>query len=292
MPKPPDLKKFRIRSGTLFDNNQGLLLTSHNELTQDKVPHTFAFMWRRKGEWSGRQFSWTSGSVCYVPAPIPQGVAIGEDGEFFCWGVGQETEGRISEGGIYSSVNRVGDFAYVVGMSAKVCKHTYTGSWEIIDTNLPRDVDFEAIAGFSTEEMYAVGWRGDICIISPLKADRIPSMTNLILTNVCCGADGLVYCCGQKGILLRGRRHKWELIDHGDTNEDLWDVHWFQGKLYISSLSFLYTLEEGDNLKHVRFGDDTPSTFYHLSSVKDLYLWSIGDRDVMGFDGTKWERIL
>ena len=71
--------------------------------------------------------------------------------------------------------------------------------------------------------------------------------------------------------------------------EDFWDVHWFQGKLYLATAFGLWTLEDGV-LTPVDFGDDAPSSCNRLSSAEDT-LWSVGADDVFCFDGTEWTRI-
>ena len=66
-----------------------------------------------------------------------------------------------------------------------------------------QNAGFEAIAGFSSEEIYAVGWKGEIWEWNRAQSLKRESPTNLILTGVCCGDDGHVYVCGQHGTLLR-----------------------------------------------------------------------------------------
>ncbi|HEX5244275.1 MAG TPA: hypothetical protein VFW23_13515, partial [Tepidisphaeraceae bacterium] len=113
--------------------------------------------------------------------------------------------------------------------------------------------------------------------------------TNLILTRVVCGGDGNVYACGQVGTLIRGRKAKWELIQHGATENDFWGLAWFGGSLYVATSKALYRLE-GNALTRVPIGPDIPGSYYHLKSAYGE-LWSIGPKDVMLFDGKNWTRI-
>ncbi len=64
---------------------------------------------------------------------------------------------------------------------------------------------------------------------------------------------------------------------------------WYGGKLYLSTMLGLYTLQ-GGSLVEVDFGDDAPATCYHLS-VADGVTWSFGAKDIMAFDSNTWIRI-
>ena len=67
-------------------------------------------------------------------------------------------------------------------------------------------------------------------------------------------------------------------------------VPFFNGQLYVSSNSFVYRLEDG-KLNPVDFGDEFVQACYLLSAA-DGIMWSIGNKDVMEFDGSSWKRVL
>jgi hypothetical protein len=260
-------------------------------MAKEDAAHTLVSLWRRQGDWSGRLVEWTSGTVCQARVPVSQGVLVGEDGQFFAWGLAPGIEGRVAERGVFSTVSAVEGKAYAIGMGGTLCRWDAPNLWTRLEVGIPREVDLEALDGFSESEMYAVGWNGEIWRLRDNYSKRLHSPTNLILTSVCCAGDGMVYCCGQKGTLLHGREGQWDLLDHGDTSEDLWAVHWFQGSLYVSSMTFLYKLV-GNHLERVRFDEDIPGSFYHLTSFSDAVLWSIGAKDVMEYNGSNWSRII
>jgi hypothetical protein len=105
---------------------------------------------------------------------------------------------------------------------------------------------------------------------------------------VYCG-DESVYACGQNGTLLTGRHNQWKIIPTGGISEDFWDVCWFNGKLYVASLTTLYT-HDGKCLVPVEFGADRPKTFGSLTHAQGIF-WSVGDEDVFSFDGQAWTRV-
>ena len=95
---------------------------------------------------------------------------------------------------------------------------------------------------------------------------------------------------GHDGMLIRGRENSWKVIDHKQTKDDIWDLEWFEGELYVSTLHAVYRLR-GDRLEPVDFGADPPKSCYQLSSAPGV-LWSNGEHDIMSFDGKNWTRIV
>ena len=86
-----------------------------------------------------------------------------------------------------------------------------------------------------------------------------------------------------------GRGDEWRAIRHESTIEDIWGLAWFNDSLYLSTMRAVYRLKD-DVLELVDFGDDLPATCYHLAAG-DGVLCSIGEKDVMMFDGQQWERL-
>lgn len=69
----------------------------------------------------------------------------------------------------------------------------------------------------------------------------------------------------------------------------LWDLEWFQARLYASTYSAIYELGQ-DGLRPVDLKSIQPESTYHLSSCDDT-LWSVGETEVLSFDGKAWSRI-
>ena len=290
MGKKPVNYEFRFRSGVILSQNKALILAGHHTLEDENVAHSFAFLWERDSEWQGRRIGWTSSIVTNSPNDHNQGLIIGEDGQYSQWSDKSELETRLETPCILRGASVIDDKVFVVGMRSTIYKLHQSGNWEKVALNSESLADFEDITGFSEDELYLVGWEGTICLLKSQKCTFIEAPTNLILTSACC-SDGYVYCCGQKGMLLKGRGEIWEIIHQEQTTEDFWSIVSFQNSVYVASASLLYQLID-DELRLVHFDTDIPKSFYHLSTYRDSVMWSVGSSDVMLFDGDKWERII
>lgn len=287
-----------VRSGVVRLSDLAYLLLGNNDADEEEVPHTIVAVWDQ-GVWCESQLHWSAISACVCKQPKEQMIAVSEWGEYFVSGQGEVREGNIfnsvdpgNKKGALRSVASVDGYAYAVGMQRQLYRRDGNDKWSRADNNMPRgskkqSCGLESLDGFSESEMYAVGWSGEIWRYDGKRWSELNSPTNVILNSVFCAPDGNVYCCGRNGILIRGRNTQWELIEHGDTTADLWDVCWFEDRLFVSSISFLYELN-GERLISKDFGE--PISCYHLSAA-DGILWSIGSNDVMEYDGKAWRRI-
>ncbi|MEQ9728462.1 hypothetical protein ABRP29_22760 [Pseudomonas sp. WHRI 8822A] len=290
---------YRFRSGAVRYNDLSYVLCIDPGLAEEQLPHT-AFYALDAGDWCmfdiGR---WNAHSICITQSPKDQAVALGEHGNIRVMGNDDDYDEQIACPGVTLSIMReirnIGGFAYVCGMDRQVFKRESPGNWMVLHGDMPEQpakdmvFGFESIHGYSEQDIYAVGWYGEIWHFDGKTWKNCASPTNINLTRVCCADDGWVYACGMHGILLKGKNDQWETIDQEATDSDLWDLEWFAGKLYISTLHALYWLN-GDQLELVDFGDLIPNSCHSLSSADGL-LWSIGENDILAFDGTSWARV-
>lgn len=268
-------------------------ITKDRELGADDTPHALLLSYD-EGEWYDvEDTNWNAAAICVAKKPAEKMVAIGEDGEVHTFVGGKDTEEQITPAPTcLCGMNVVEGFPVACGMKRQAYLRKGENSWVDMHAPEPKEGEnagFEAIAGFALNEIYAAGWSGEIWQYNGKKWLNRTSPTNLILTGICCAPDEKVYICGQHGTLLRGRRTRWELIDLGDFTRDFWDLHWFNDKLYLATMSALFTLTNS-GLMPVDFGDDEPATCYRLTSAEGV-LWSVGSDDVFSFDGTSWTRV-
>lgn len=289
--------EFSIRTGAVRLHDLGYLIAGDNELDEMEYDHSLVFEWDPNASgWGGYKLDWTATTACVCEYPKEQLVVVGQYGEYLVFGQGDNYEGVIpakstasGEAAPFRGVNSIAGKAYAVGMNSQVFRRDGRTDWASLDQGLAPEIRLEAIDGFAPDALYAVGWKGALWYYNGSHWLPIDSPTNEILTGVCCAGDGQVYACGRNAVILKGSGGQWEVLDHGITEEDFWDMEWFEGKLYLSTTRFVYNLI-GQKLQLVKFGKDSPKTCYHLSA-RDGVLWSVGQKDVLSFDRTKWLRI-
>ncbi len=278
----------------------GYVSCADRQKLKDREEHTVLFDWDA-GEFG--EVATTSGltaGLCVVSSPLEQLVAVGEYGNVVVFGSGDSHEeliGTVSDGpraiGPLRGVRAIGGLGYAVGMKRQVYLRNGSRSWQrlggITEPAPGEMVGFEAIDGFNHNELYAVGWKGEIWESEGVAWRSDTSLTNLILTDVCCASDGNVYICGQQGLLIRGRRGKWSLIDTKRFQFDYWGLTFFAGHLYVAGSRVLLRLDD-DELVPVDTGPDPATSFGHLRHIEEV-MWSTGADDLMAFDGSSWTRL-
>jgi hypothetical protein len=289
----------RYHTGCGANGGMAAFALTHAELAKQRIDHAFVVTWNGKDWDEQHTLTWSVAGLCWITRPRPAWVAVGANGTALVvegtvareepLGEGEEAAGRV---GFLRGVRSIAGRAYAVGMCRQVYRRPDDGRWHRIDQGCRRPtgdysmVGFESIDGFSEDDLYAVGLRGEIWHGDGVRWTRVETPTNAILTQVCCAGDGLVYACGRQGILLKGRGDRWEVIEQQVAADDLWGLAWFEDRLFISSLYYL-GVYDGRELTLVTV-EGAPSSCYHLSATTDR-LWSIGPREVATFEGGAWQ---
>jgi hypothetical protein len=264
-----------------------------DDLVEQEVPHsTFVSMYN--GQWhNAGDARWSTAAICVVRSPSERMVAVSEDGDVTTYVGGNLTSELIKPTPrTLTALTTINGRAYACGMHREVFVRTGEGQWQAISAPKPRPREragFEAIDGFSEDDIYSVGWRGEIWQRSNGQWIQHDSPVNVILTGVCCAGDGYVYACGQNGTLIKGRNDQWSVIDHEIPPEDFWDIHAFGDSVFVASFTGLCEIKN-DVIELVDFGENEPATCHRLTSA-DGVLWSVGAEDVFSFDGITWQRV-
>lgn len=291
------LKHYAIRTGVVRQEQTGYLLACDPD-KEEEQPHAKIFKWHQ-GVFSDSTAKFNAHSICLIADPDVALVFVSAEGFYgvhsktsVAGNIFNDSQPRPREPryGSFRSVSEIGGKAHAVGLRGMVYRLDEFTGWTRIDEDLSREFDVQAIHGFDGSDAYAVGFAGQLWHFNGRNWSKRELPTNLNLTCVKCAGDGTIYIAGHAGILIRGQQHTWEIIDHDVTADDVWGLQWFEGKLYVSTMSGVYRLE-GEELEPVEFGDDPPKGCYHLSAARGV-MWSIGEYDVMSFDGKKWTRIV
>lgn len=289
-----DGKQFTLWKAAARFKDLVYIAATNDDFTKNEVPHS-VLLSIDGGQWqSPGHTQWATAAVCVVKQPSERFVAVSEDGDVFTYVGGNATAESITPApSALAAVASIEGYAYACGMRRQVYVRTGEGQWQAISAPAPKPgvtAGFEAISGYSQNDIYAVGWEGEIWQRSGGNWIQHDNPVNLILTGVCCADDGYVYACGQSGTLVKGRNDHWAVIEHALTHEDFWDIHAFGDRVYVASYSGLFEIK-GGSVQAVDFGAEAPRTCHRLTSAEGI-LWSVGAEDIYSFDGSAWQKVV
>lgn len=198
------------------------------------------------------------------------------------------------EYGYVRRIRNVNGELYVCGMCRQVYKKSGK-NWHSISNAILAPVDsteynFRDIGGEGSDNLYAVGWQGEIFHYDGKNWNQCGSPTNEDLNSLKFSDDGTVYICGKNGALLYGSGDNWTVVDIEDFDEDLWGIEEFRGSIYVSSRRQIFRLD-GSSLLPIQTGLK-PSPDSGILHSNEQELWSFGNYDVMRFDGDNWKRVI
>jgi hypothetical protein len=285
------------------DKRGGLVIVAgRDDLTDSNVPMSFAFRYR--GVWEQQDVPFIANSIAQAG---DETLILGVYGHVLRWKAASASEEHVDssdEGpqnfGDLTDLRIINRKSYAVGMARTAYRNDAPGSWTRIDqgARTPEgdlsDAGFTSIDGFGDSDISAVGWDGEIWHYNGGQWRKIESPTNVLLQRVVCAPDGVVYACGQHGMILRGRESNWDIVENTLTRETFWGATWFQQKLYLSTMRSLFVLD-ASGLKAI------DPTFERQPAVKPSYyrvdadeqsLWSVGRTTILkSADGSVWSEI-
>lgn len=227
-------------------------------------------------------------------------VAISPQGDF--WevetSISKERTGSIKKPpGHLRSLAVVDQVFYACGMGRTVLMRNTAGNWTSIGPPTTPDVGdsvvgFEDLAGYSSKEIYAVGWQGEIWIFEKSRWRQLDSPVSANFNAVCCAEDGNVYIVGDNGSMLRGRGDSWSVLDTG-IGLNLMDVAFHEGDVYVVTDFHILKLEGDTLVQDDQFADpgDRPATCLYLMKAEDG-LVSMGPKDLFRRQAGSWERLV
>lgn len=288
--------------GTPLSSSEGVLVLSFDEMARRLLPHSVFIKWQAGVFSDGGRTAWlTAGIATIAEAGDLVTVVVSNFGKTLEISQSGRLPGDIGgvdgveKRGPLRRVRTIGKHVYVVGGNRQVYRRTAPGLWIPMDqgtrpdANESRIVGFESVDGLSEQEIYAVGWDGEIWVFNGQGWSQNVSPTNLLLTEICSAGDGKVYIGGREGLLFCGRNETWEVVDASEMVDDIWSMAWFKETLYISGMRGLYTIVD-NTVVPVDIDVDGVSSFFWLAKTDDV-LWSVGARDVISFDGKVWSRV-
>jgi len=287
-----------IRAAVVRRKELGFIIAGDSAREEADELHTLRYMWKA-GELTQTEANYEAHTLTIVERPGFGVLQAAKSGDYSI-----ETMDGVASGNIFDltskttseprygqikALSTVDGTGYAVGFRGMAYRMDAADAWTRIDHGLPATFDAKALDGFSSEHLYAVGLSGQLWTLEGNNWQQRTLPTNVHLNCVKCVSD-VVYIGGYKGVLLRGAKDSWTIVEHDAIKDNIWDIDVFDNSIYVSTMKGVYLLA-GDSLIPVDFGDDGPTTTNELDAAADT-LWSIGARDIFAFDGTGWQRIL
>jgi hypothetical protein len=208
----------------------------------------------------------------------------------------QESVGRIADfQGNLRALSVIDETIFACGMGRVVLQRKGKGQWAPIGPDPRKDdadvIGFEDMDGYDKNEMYAVGWGGEIWWFDK-GWKRVDSPTSVNLTALICAENGSVYIVGHNGVMLRGRHDSWSVIDTG-RKENLRDVTSYDGAVYAVTDFRILKLADDKLVNDTSFADpkNLPKTCLNLLKSPDGII-SVGGKDVFRRKKECWERLV
>jgi hypothetical protein len=266
------------------------------ELEGKEVEFTRFYM-TRDGKWANREFNQDIVSVSYTR----------KDEEWSWWllskrgkVISSSPKGRFEEliveagtgpgkFGYLSDLRVIDGTLYAVGVGRQVYRRT-DSQWSRFDGELrvnSTTVGFRAIDGLGQDTIHAVGYNGDIWYFDGRGWKQADSPTNQTLEAVRVVSHNLCFACGKAGVVLRGFRDSWELIDN-QVHENFWAVESFKNRVYLASTEGIYILEN-DTVQNFDIGRKAEGRRLYSNGEE---MWSMEHQELWVFDGTSWQEIV
>ncbi len=203
-------------------------------------------------------------------------------------------EAYLLRGGI-GKLATIDGLVFGCGLGRTIIQREGRNQWKYF-TDLPKDksvtddTGFSGIDGFSKNNIYAAGGKGDVWRFDGVRWRQVTFPSNMDLYTVCCGGDGQVYIGAEQGNIFKGVLDNWKRVHKDEMALPFRDMVWYQDKLWCTSDYGLWVMEN-DKLQEA----DVPSWVQACSgnlSVGDGVLLLAGLHGAALYDGTSWQKII
>lgn len=216
-------------------------------------------------------------------------------------GVGVEDSQGL---GYVSAIKQIGDHLYVCGSCAQVYKRVSANNWVHIDEGILQSPDVDEaillykIDGAHENAIYVIGlhkrlpklffWNGEIW-----KDIKLPKLEGA-LTDIYIESETRVWVCGWNGLLVGNSIDGFKNLSTSKTLPRFYSLCKFNEYIYLASALklFMYNPNQPElGIQEVEIGLVPEVEDFHVINSTEGVLWSIGIKDIVKFDGEKWERI-
>lgn len=275
-----------------------MVVVMNDDLAEERIQHGIPLV-REQGVWHGlaadKVLPWAPAGVAPLAPEAASFAAVGWGGQVVvAAGAESRREGlerRDGEVAVPRAARLIDGAIHTAGLRRQVFRRSGEGRWNAIDQGVAASapdppVGFNAIDGFSTDEIYAVGLDGEIWTRGGGIWRKLAAPTNVHLHCLCCAANGKAYAGGRNGVLLEGRGDSWALIDVG-LEETIWSLQWFEANLFLVCDSEIYRVAEGT--AELVGNPLLEAEDFHTISLGGQSLWFFASKAVVRFDGSRWD---
>jgi hypothetical protein len=189
--------------------------------------------------------------------------------------------------GILRDVKIIGEVVIAVGMGPQAYLRK-KNKWSNISPAAKADAGFNAVDGSKETEIVAVGHQGVISMYDGKAWKPVDSKTTNTLNAVLYLPSGEVYVCGATGTILKGNAKGFSPVENKVTTDNFYSLAYFMNKLYVSSLTALYVINNGKLELVKEVADYTTGHLY----AHDGIMISTGARHLLlTEDGVKWKQL-
>jgi hypothetical protein len=283
-------------AGFVQNRNAARVIGRIDELADAGEPDCWLMKWTMENKWGHFDLEWSATRIWVFTEPEAEAFAIGPEGRV-CLGshagpveevVDASDEGPKARGPL-RDLRGIDGALFTCGMGRQVYQRVGKNRWVRADEGVVVPVGevtlagFNSIDGLSENDIYAVGFEGEIWRRQRGKWRQLESPTNVILHQVRAIKKNLTYACGQKGVLLLGDGDSWKEIHHTATEDHLWGMQWFNKRLYVSSDEAVYVLEDDEELRRIPMKGIETCGHLHAN---DGVMWSFGTKDLAWTEDT------
>jgi hypothetical protein len=284
----PDLS---FRTGYVANRNLVVIVAEQDKFAESR-PHSFLFFFQN-GKWNKMVIDWPVISVGEFGAEQTL-ISLGVDGRVHLAGRRGVSTERIAgpeNAGVLSAIRAISGQPYAVGMARQAYVRR-DGIGAPIDEGARQSIaddavrGFLAIDGFGANDIYAVGYAGEIWHFDGARWSNLPSPTNLHLNTIRCAAPDRVYAAGQRGIVIRGSGTRWEILGEGQIADEIWGCEVFRDRLYVSTSKNVYAFDDKKfAIEDIGLSATGAASKLHAN---DGVLWSFGTKFLSYTEGTSW----
>jgi hypothetical protein len=186
------------------------------------------------------------------------------------------------------SLCSAGESLFAVGMGRMAYERTLQDGWRRIDEGMRNLTGggLLSVSGCSRACVYACGFGGEVWRFDGSSWQPIDSPTNAKLEQVLVVSPDEVVFCGARGLVALSDGEHWKFLEPTASKSTLWGLAKFNGDVYVADSAQVYRVSN-DALEPMPLLTGKSVTTGRLQSA-DGVLWSIGENDLLSFDGSTW----